>query len=66
MECPNGCVLESDCSENTTFIIFTICIGFTGVFGGLICHIFSLNKKIEDNSNSTSDREAPPLYSDSL
>ena len=61
MDCPNDCVLESDCDNNTIFIVFTICIGFLGICGGLICHIFTLNKKLEENTN-LSEEEVPPSY----
>ena len=62
MECPSGCVLETTCDNNTTFIISTICIGFVGFCGGLICHIISLHKKLEENTNLIEEEEVPPLY----
>ena len=61
MDCPDGCLLESDCDNNTALAVFTICIGFIGVCGGLICHIYSLNKRLEENINLT-DEEVPPSY----
>ena len=61
MECPSGCVSETTCDNNTTFIVSSICIGFIAFCGGLFCYIFSLHKKLEDNTN-LSDEEVPPLY----
>ena len=61
MECPSGCVLESVCDNNTSFIISSISIAFVGFCGGLICHIISLHKKLEENNNLPED-EVPPLY----
>ena len=34
MDCPSGCVLNSVCDNNTTFIVSSISIGFVGFCGG--------------------------------
>ena len=68
MLCPDGCISEDVCSDESTFIITSIFLAFIGFCGGQMCYIVSLRKKLDEFQYPGDDevtnllRETPPPY----
>lgn len=68
MLCPEGCISEDVCSDDSTFIIMSIFLAFIGFCGGQMCYIVSLRRKLDEFEHPSNDeesnliREVPPPY----
>ena len=61
MNCTEGCISESICSQNSLFLTMSILLASVCFCGGQFCYILSLQKKLAEPGLLVNE-EAPPMY----
>ena len=61
MECPDGCISQDACSDNTAYISTVIFLGLISFCAGQLCYIVSLRRKLYETDVTSEDNESQTL-----